>query len=156
MMMVKMIPLKSWRPKYKIFFKFRKKKCFNVLTFLELQNFVYISSPFILARGRDVWPSCVLSICILWPWFRGANDAVLVLTRNTFVYLYIWNATVTWKEYLSSWTYLTKVFHEISFSIVFLAFGSRYSRMDQVKLVEDSLSKIRSDMVCIFAFVIKN
>ena len=138
--MVKMLPLKSWRPKYKIFFKFRKKKkCFNVLTFLESQNFVYISSPFILARGRDVWPSCVLSICILWPWFRGVNDAVLVLTRNTFVYLCIWKVTVTWKEYLSSWTYLTKVFHEISFSIVFLAFGSRYSWMDQVKFVEDSL-----------------
>ena len=117
----------------------KKKKCFNVLTFLELQNFVYISSPFILARGRDVWPSCVLSICILWPWFRGVNDAVLVLTRNTFVYLCIWKVTVTWKEYLSSWTYLTKVFHEISFSIVFLAFGSRYSWMDQVKFVEDSL-----------------
>ena len=27
-------------------------------------------------------------------------------------------------------------------------YGSRYSRMDQLKFVEDSLQKIRSDMVC--------
>ena len=29
------------------------------------------------------------------------------------------------------------------------ASGTKYSRVDQVKFVEDSLSKIRSDMVCL-------
>ena len=41
------------------------------------------------------------------------------------------------------------MFYNGSNNPVLVMYGSGYSRMDQVKFVEDSLSKIRSDMVCL-------
>ena len=72
----------------------------------------------------------------------------LICTCKFYCELMIYRRAVTDKRH---WDYSLRLFiySDKTLAICWFIFGSRYSRMDQVKYAEDSLLKIRSDTVCL-------